>query len=113
MTMTMIMIMIMMQVISSIQSSLASSSLAPGECVRLMYPLGKMLSLLSPHEILPRLEPVLTSHLQVLDTISKAAPDQNGQFQNSVVMMFCNILFSRQDAGPVHTEVTHHVVHNS
>ena len=67
------------QVISSIQSSLASSSLAPGECVRLMYPLGKMLSLLSPHEILPRLEPVLTSHLQVLDTISKAPPDQNGQ----------------------------------
>ena len=69
------------QVISSIQSSLASSSLAPGECVRLMYPLGKMLSLLSPHEILPRLEPVLTSHLQVLDTISKAPPDQNGQSQ--------------------------------
>ena len=30
------------------------------------YPLGKMLSLLAPHEILPRLEPVLTSHLQVL-----------------------------------------------
>ena len=50
-----------------------------GECVRLMYPLGKMLSLLSPHEILPRLEPVLSSHLQMLDTISKATPDQNGR----------------------------------
>ena len=45
---------IFVQVISSIQQSLSSGSLAPGECVRLMYPLGKMLSLLSPHEILPR-----------------------------------------------------------
>ena len=74
--------MLMLQVISSIQQSLTSNTMAPGECVRLMYPLGKMLSLLSPHEILPRLEPIISNHMQILDTISKAPPDQQGMIHN-------------------------------
>ena len=35
-------------VIASIQQSLQADRLNPGECVRLMYPLSKMLSLLPP-----------------------------------------------------------------
>jgi len=85
------------QVISSIQQSLSSGSLAPGECVRLMYPLGKMLSLLSPHEILPRLEPVLTGHLQMLDTISKAPPDQNGKSRALFILKLLTMLFTTLD----------------
>ena len=40
-------------VITSIQQSLQADQLNQGECVRLMYPLGKMLSLLPPDQILP------------------------------------------------------------
>ena len=36
------------QVIDAIHRSTVSGCLNPGECVRLMYPLGKMLSLLHP-----------------------------------------------------------------
>jgi len=85
------------QVISSIQQSVSSGSLAMGECVRLMYPLGKMLSLLSPPEILPRLEPILTSHLQALDTISKATPDQNGKSRALFVLKLLTMLFTTLD----------------
>jgi hypothetical protein len=53
------------QVIDAIHRSTVSGCLNPGECVRLMYPLGKMLSLLQPPHILPRLQPILFPHLQV------------------------------------------------
>ena len=43
-------------VIASIQQSLQANRLNPGECVQLMYPLGKMLSLL-PAIILPASTP--------------------------------------------------------
>ena len=44
-------------VIASIQQSLQANRLNPGECVQLMYPLGKMLSLLPPAIILPASTP--------------------------------------------------------
>ena len=56
-----------------------------------------MLSLLSPHEILPRLEPVLSSHLQMLDTISKATPDQNGKSRALFVLKLLTMLFTTLD----------------
>ena len=85
------------QVISSIQQSLASNSLAMGECVRLMYPLGKMLSLMSPHEILPRLEPVLSCHMTALDQLSKAPPDQNGKTRIIFILKLLTMLFTTLD----------------
>ena len=56
-----------------------------------------MLSLLSPPEILPRLEPILTSHLQALDTISKATPDQNGKSRALFVLKLLTMLFTTLD----------------
>ena len=126
--------MLMLQVISSIQQSLTSNTMAPGECVRLMYPLGKMLSLLSPHEILPRLEPIISNHMQILDTISKAPPDQQGMIHDTgclllvrgakmIVGSLCSpcrntktsfkIFFSRQEPRSVRVEIVDHVVHHS
>ena len=85
------------QVISSIQQSLASNSLAMGECVRLMYPLGKMLSLMNPHEILPRLEPVLACHMAALDHLSKAPPDQNNKNRIIFILKLLTMLFTTLD----------------
>lgn len=85
------------QVISSIQQSLTSGTLNTGECVRLMYPLGKMLSLLPPQQILPRLEPLLANHMQALDHLSKTPPDQNSKNRIIFVLKLLTMLFTTLD----------------
>ena len=52
------------EIIVACHNALKSGQLKQGECVRLMYPIGKMLSLLPPPTILPKLEPILTPYLQ-------------------------------------------------
>ena len=85
------------QVISSIQVSLGSGSLNMGECVRLMYPLGKMLSLLPPADILPRLEPILAAHLTALSSLAKQPPDQNSKSRAVFVLKLLTMLFTTLD----------------
>jgi len=85
------------QVITSIQQSLLGGSLNTGECVRLMYPLGKMLSLLPPSTILPRLEPVLSSHMQALEQLSKSPPDQNSKNRLLFILKLLTMLFTTLD----------------
>ena len=125
------------QVIASIQQSLLGGSLNTGECIRLMYPLGKvgnsiwttiskgnflfqMLSLLPPHTILPRLEPLLSSHMQALDQVhyhlwripfylifffniltlvqlSKSTPDQNSKNRLLFILKLLTMLFTTLD----------------
>jgi hypothetical protein len=85
------------QVIASIQQSLLGGSLNTGECIRLMYPLGKMLSLLPPHTILPRLEPLLSSHMQALDQLSKSTPDQNSKNRLLFILKLLTMLFTTLD----------------
>ena len=65
-------------VIASIQQSLQADRLNPGECVRLMYPLGKMLSLLPRHHP-PRLHPIVAKPLEELHQLSKGLPDNNAK----------------------------------
>ena len=52
------------EIIVACHNALKSGQLKHGECVRLMYPIGKMLSLMPPPTILPKLEPILTPYLQ-------------------------------------------------
>ena len=84
-------------VIQSIQQSLQTGSLNTGECVRLMYPLGKMLSLLPPPQILPRLEPLLSGHMQALQQLSKGPPDQNSKARLLFVLKLLTMLFTTLD----------------
>ena len=58
-------------------NALKSGQLKHGECVRLMYPMGKMLSLLPPSNILPRLDPILTPYLREMqETIGQPTNPQ-------------------------------------
>ena len=52
------------EILVACDNALKSGQLKYSECVRLMYPMGKMLSLLPPDSILPRLEPILTPYLR-------------------------------------------------
>jgi len=58
------------EVIAACHEAMTSNKLKPGECVRLMYSIGKMLSLLPPDQILTRLEPILSPYLQELSNLS-------------------------------------------
>ena len=51
-------------IIVSCHNALKSNQLKQGECIRLMYPIGKMLSQMPHDQILPRLEPIITPYLQ-------------------------------------------------
>jgi hypothetical protein len=42
------------EIISSCHNALKSNQLKQGECIRLMYPIGKMLSQMPPDQVLPR-----------------------------------------------------------
>ena len=84
-------------VIASIQQCLQADGLAPGECVRLMYPLGKMLSLLPPAAILPRLHPVIAKPLEELHQLSKGPPDANAKARLLFVLKLLTMLFTTLD----------------
>ena len=67
------------EIIVACHNALKSGNLKHGECVRLMYPIGKMLSLLPPPTILPKLEPILTPYLQEM----QVKKQQHGTKYNS------------------------------
>ena len=58
------------EVIDACDAALKSNQLKTGECVRLTYSVGKMLSLMPPEQILPRLEPILSPYLAELQSIA-------------------------------------------
>ena len=62
------------EVINACDAALKSNQLKSGECVRLMYSVGKMLSLMPPEQILPKLEPILSPYLAELQSIAGQEP---------------------------------------
>ena len=58
------------EVINACDAALKSNQLKSGECVRLMYSVGKMLSLMPPDQILPKLEPIISPYLAELQSIA-------------------------------------------
>ena len=58
------------EVVNACDSALKSNLLKDGECVRLMYSVGKMLSLMPSDQILPKLEPILSPYLTELQSIA-------------------------------------------
>ena len=84
-------------VIASIQQSLQADRLNPGECVRLMYPLGKMLSLLPPATILPCLHPIVAKPLEELHQLNKGLPDNNAKARLLFVLKLLTMLFTTLD----------------
>jgi hypothetical protein len=87
------------QVIDAIHRSTVSGCLNPGECVRLMYPLGKMLSLLHPPQILPQLEPIIFPHLQVRSFV-RAADDASLNVFIELIFYFFRVLYSKNGGRP-------------
>merc|ERR1712029_634114 len=71
--------------------ALKSNKLKPGECVRLMYSIGKMLSLMPQDQILPRLEPILSPYLQELNNMSNAPPAPHAKPNMPVQVLFPQI----------------------
>lgn len=82
------------EVIDAIHQSSLTGCLNTSEIIRLMYPLGKMLSLLPAQQILPRLEPILAPHLQILSSLTSApATDQHVRQKIVFVLKLMGTLF--------------------
>merc|ERR1719178_99015 len=62
-----------------------------------MYPLGKMLSLLPPATILPRLHPIVAKPLEELHQLSKGPPDNNAKARLLFVLKLLTMLFTTLD----------------
>ena len=52
--------------------AVSSNRLKNAECIRLMFPIGKMLSLIQPSQIMPHLQEILTPYITGLQEISSA-----------------------------------------
>ena len=50
--------------------AVSSNRLKNAECIRLMFPIGKMLSLIQPSQIMPHLQEILTPYITGLQEIS-------------------------------------------
>lgn len=62
-------------VISFSVAAVRSQTLKTGECIRLMYPIGKMISVSTPSsQILPQLEPIIMPYLVELQELSQQQP---------------------------------------
>ncbi len=86
------------QVITACAEALASRRLKPSECVRLMYPIGKMISFLPPEEVLREMEAMLAPYLVELETaVSSATQDKA---QALFVLKMVTTLFQSLDAKP-------------
>jgi len=84
------------EVIDAIHHTTVAGCLNTGEVIRLMYPLGKMLSLLPAQQILPRLEPILAPHLQLLSSLTAngaPAPDPTSRQKIIFVLKLLSTLF--------------------
>ena len=72
------------EIITACHNALKSGNLKHGECVRLMYPIGKMLSLLPPPTILPKLEPILTPYLREMQVKTNVVHVTVGQKKKKI-----------------------------
>ena len=74
--------------------------LKPGEHVCLMYPIGKMLSLMPPSNILPRLEPILTPYLHDMQETVGQPPSPQTKAKISFQLKILMTLFQTLDIRP-------------
>ena len=88
------------EIISACDNALKSGKLKPGECVRLMYPMGKMLSLMPPPNILPRLEPILTPYLRDMQETVGQPPSPQTKAKISFQLKILMTLFQTLDIRP-------------
>ena len=59
-------------VLSQCKQALSSNRLKNAECIRLMFPIGKMLSLIQHSQIMPHLQQILSPYITGLQEISSA-----------------------------------------
>jgi hypothetical protein len=78
-------------------NALKSGQLKQGECVRLMYPIGKMLSLLPPDTILPKLEPILTPYLSEMQETIGQPPNPQTKAKITFQLRILMTLFQTLD----------------
>merc|ERR1712241_847544 len=88
------------EIISACDNALKSGKLKHGECVRLTYPIGKMLSLMPPPNILPRLEPILSPYLQEMQETVGQPPSPQTKAKISFHLKILMTLFQTLDIRP-------------
>ncbi|XP_040576094.1 importin-13 [Lepeophtheirus salmonis] len=84
-------------VIESCTRALNSNTYAFGECIRLMYPIGRMLTLLPYDQIIPRLEPILAPHLVKLGALVSEEPSLQNRPRIIFYLKMVSNLFSALD----------------
>ncbi len=85
------------EIISACHNALKSGKLQHGECVRLMYPIGKMLSLMPPATILPRLEPIITPYLKDMQETANLPPSPQSKAKITFLLKILMTLFQSLD----------------
>jgi len=85
------------EIIRACDNALKSGQLKHGECVRLMYPIGKMLSLLPPETILPKLEPILTPYLRDMQATVEQPINPQTKAKISFLLKILMTLFQSLD----------------
>jgi len=78
-------------IVQACAQSLASGRLKQGECVRLMYPLGKMFGFLPPEDMNRELQGVLQPYINELQTMASRAqpgPQDRGQTLYALKVLF-------------------------
>ena len=94
------------EVIAACNDAMRSNRLKPSECVRLMYSIGKMLSLMPPDQVLTRLEPILSPYLQEMTSLSSQPPSPHTKPKIDFIFKLLTTLFqslesSQQSSYPV------------
>jgi hypothetical protein len=84
-------------ILTQCHRALSSNQLKNGECIRLMYPIGKMLSLIPQDQVMPYLERVLTPYLVVLNEISLQEPTAASKPRVIFVFKLLTCLFQSLD----------------
>eukprot|EP00095_Tigriopus_kingsejongensis_P012065 maker-scaffold60_size442463-snap-gene-0.27 protein:Tk12065 transcript:maker-scaffold60_size442463-snap-gene-0.27-mRNA-1 annotation:"Importin-13" len=87
-------------IVNACVNALRSSQLKPGECVRLMYPIGKMLSMMGQDEIMANLGSILTPYITELRTIATQDPNVQLRARVLFIMKLLTTLFQALDLNP-------------
>ena len=80
-------------IVDSCFAALRSDRLKQGECVRLMYPIGKMISLGPTENVLPGLEPILTPFFVELQTLSQQGQSAQARSRILYILKVLTTLF--------------------
>ncbi|TRY79407.1 hypothetical protein TCAL_07050 [Tigriopus californicus] len=88
------------EVVSACVSALRSNQLKPGECVRLMYPIGKMLSMMPQEEIMGTMESILTPYITELRSLSAQEPNVQLKTRVVFILKLLTTLFQALNLNP-------------